>query len=143
MRSIIVALASCLWGHRASCLVSRDSNRQARRLPAPTAKIAVLHNPVAQEFVLPCKQLLHESVTAFVHVARCAGEMLIDSHSRRATKIICKYQNFIGRFALTEQPLRIRASRADREQFGGDSDKSGKKQLLAIQFRAEPGHGVK
>jgi hypothetical protein len=68
---------------------------------------------------------------------------MIDSHPRRTTEIICDGENFIRRFTLVEQPLGIRAGRADRKQFRGDPDKSGKEQLLPVQFRTKPRHGVK
>jgi hypothetical protein len=65
-------------------------------------KMAVLHDAFTQERVLSGKQILHESVAAFVHVPRCTGEMMIDSHPRRAAEIICNGKNFIGRFTLAE-----------------------------------------
>ena len=69
----------------------------------------------AQEFVFSSQQLLHEIVAAFVDVAGCAGKVIVDSHSRGAAEIICDGKDFIGRFTLTEQPLRVRTCRADRE----------------------------
>src|SRR6266704_2920655 len=108
----MVAQASRLWGHRASCLVSR--NQSAGATPArPTAKMAVLHNPVAQHGVLSGEQILHEFVAGFVRVARRAREVMVDPHARGTTEIIRDRQNFIGRFALAKQPLRISASRTD------------------------------
>jgi len=98
---------------------------------------AALHHSFAQQLVLSGKQILHEIVTASIRVARGAGEMMIDSHSRRAAEIIRNGKNFIGWLPLTEQPLRVRTGRADRKQFRGDSDKSGKKQLLTIEFWTE------
>src|SRR5438445_7135883 len=87
----------------------QKSSRWRDTIASTRDACATLHNAVAQELVFSGQQILHKSVAAFVCVARCAGKMLIDSHSRRATKIICKQENFIGRFALAEQPLRIRA----------------------------------
>src|SRR6266478_5274019 len=46
----------------------------------PTARMAALHNPAAQEFVFSSQQLLHEIVAALIRVARRAGKVLIDSH---------------------------------------------------------------
>ena len=40
-----------------------------------------LHNALAQQLVLPSQQFLHQIVAAFVHVARCPGEMMIDPRS--------------------------------------------------------------
>jgi hypothetical protein len=88
-------------------------------MPAAASRILALpkqlYNPAAQEFMFSSQQLLHEIVAAFVHVARCAGKVIVGSHSRRAAKIICHGKDFIGRFTLTEQPLRVRTCRADRE----------------------------
>ena len=103
----------------------------------------LLDHAVAQQLVLPGKQILHEIVTAFVSIARGAGEMMIDSHTRRPTEIIRNGKNFVRWFTLAEQPLRVRTRGADRKQLRGNTDKSGKEQLLAIEFRAEPRHGVK
>src|SRR6266436_9933411 len=103
----------------------------------------VLHNTLTQHLVLSGEQILHKIVTAFIRVAHGAGEMMIDSHPGGAAKIICDGKNFIGWFPLTEQPLRVRTGRANREQFGGDSDESGKEQLLAIELRPESRHGMK
>ena len=47
------------------------------------------------------EQLLHEIVTAFIRIARGAGEMMIDSHPGGAAKIICDGKDFIGRLTLT------------------------------------------
>src|SRR5262249_49867812 len=102
-----------------------------------------LHNAVAQHRMLSGEQILHEIITAFIRVARSAREMMVDSHSRRPTEIICNGKNFARRFTLAEQPLRVRTCRTDRKQFRGDTDKSGKEQLLAIELRAEPRHRMK
>src|ERR1700757_3062465 len=75
----------------------------------------LLHDAVTQQLVLSNKQILHEIVPALVRVAHCAGEMMVDSRACRATEIICDRKNFISRLALTEQPLRVRTCRADRE----------------------------
>src|ERR1043166_7902276 len=69
--------------------------------------------------------------------------MIIDPRARRAAEIICDGKNFVRRFTLAEQPLRIRTGRADREQLGRNSDKTRQQQLLPIEFRAEPRHGMK
>src|SRR6266513_6340008 len=103
----------------------------------------VLHNTLTQHLVLSGEQVLHKIVTAFIRVARGASEMMIDSHPGGAAKIICDGKNFIGWFPLAEQPLRVGTGRANREQFGGDSDESRKEQLFPIEVRAEPRHGVK
>jgi hypothetical protein len=47
-----------------------------------TAPWLQLHDAFADEFVFSGEQLLHEIVTALVYVARCAGEMMIDSRPR-------------------------------------------------------------
>src|SRR5258705_6791745 len=69
--------------------------------------------------------------------------MMIDSHARRTAEIIRNGKDFVGRFTLAEQPLRVRTRRADRKQLRRGTDKPGKEQLLAIEFRAEPCHRVK
>ena len=90
--------------------------RQASSLAAESGKLPdLLHNPIAQEFVFSSQQILHEIVAAFVYVARCAGKVVVDSHSRGAAKITCDGKDFIGRLTLAEQPLRVRTCRADRE----------------------------
>ena len=89
------------------------------------------------------EQLLHQLIAAPVHVAHCAGEMMIDSRLRRAAEIICDAENFIRRFPLAKQPLRVRTGRADREQLGGDSHKAREQQLLTVEFRPKPRHGMK
>ena len=38
------------------------------------------HNPFAEHLVFSGEQVLHKIVTAFIRVARRAGEMMIDSH---------------------------------------------------------------
>ena len=75
----------------------------------------LLDHAVAQQFVLSGKQILHEIVTAFIGVARNAGEMMIDSHARRPAEIIRDGKNFVGRFSLAEQPLRVRTRGTDRK----------------------------
>ena len=77
-----VAQISCLWEHRASCLVSGNCNRQA------TPVLRRLHNSVAQHRVFSRKQLLCEFIAAFVHVALRAREMSIDAQAGGATEII-------------------------------------------------------
>jgi hypothetical protein len=86
----------------------------------------LLHDALTKQLVFSGEQILHEIVTAFIRVARGAGEIMIDSHPGGAAKIICDGKNFIGWFPLTEEPLRVRTRCANREQFGGDSDKPGK-----------------
>jgi hypothetical protein len=81
----------------------------------PTAKMAVLHNALTQQFVFTGEQFLHEIVTAFVRVARCASEVVVDSHARGAAEIIRDGENFVGWFTLTEEPLRVRTRRANGE----------------------------
>ena len=103
----------------------------------------LLHHALTQQLVFSGEQILHEIVTAFIGIARGAGEMMIDSHTRRPAEIIRNGKNFVGWFTLAEQPLRVRTRGADRKQLRGNTDKSGKEQLLAIEFRAEPRHGVK
>jgi len=76
--------------------------------------------------VLSGKQILHELITAPVNILMRAGEVIVDPHARRAAEIICDRKNFVSRFALAKQPLRIRASRADGEQFSRNSDKTRK-----------------
>src|SRR5437764_8262639 len=118
---------------------ARSNCESAGETPAsPTGNMPVLHDALTQHLVLSGEQILHEIVTAFISVARGAGEMMIDSHPGGSAKIICDGENFIGWFPLTKQPLRIRTCGADREQFGGNSDEPRKEQLFAIQFRTEP-----
>jgi hypothetical protein len=95
------ARASCLCGHQASLPGGQNFNSAGETPAGPAAKMATLHYPSAQQFVLSGQQILHESVAALVRVARCAGKMLIDSHPGGATKIICNRENFIGWFPLT------------------------------------------
>ena len=64
--------------------------------------MAVLHNPVAQEFVFSVEQILHKSVAAFVDVAHCTREMMINSRSRGAAEVIRNRENFIRRFFLAK-----------------------------------------
>jgi hypothetical protein len=77
--------------------------------------MAVLHNALTQQRVFSGEQILHKIITALVGVARGAGEMMIDSHARRSAEIIRDGKNFVGRFTLAEQPLRVRTRRADRK----------------------------
>src|SRR5712675_668733 len=132
-------------GQRSTGILPAGQNCESTsETPAgPTRKMRPLHNTLTQELMFSGEQILHEIVTAFIRVARGAGEMMIDSHPGGAAKIICDGKNFIGWFPLTEQPLRVRTGRANREQFRGDSDESGKEQLFPIEFRAEPRHGMK
>src|SRR5262249_14140293 len=102
----------------------------------------LLHNALTQQLVLSSEQILHEIETSFVGVARCASKMMIDSHARRPAEIIRNGKNFICRFTLAEQPLRVRARRADRKQLRRDPDKPGKEQLLTIELWTEPRHCV-
>src|SRR5262249_6437732 len=69
--------------------------------------------------------------------------MMIDSHARGPAEVIRNGKNFVTRFALAKQPLRVRTRGADRKQLRGDPNKSGKEQFLAIEFRTEARHGVK
>src|SRR6266540_2482165 len=94
----------------------------------PTRKMAALHHALTQHLVLSGEQILHEIVTAFIGIAGSAGEMMIDSHARRPAEIIRNGKDLVGRFTLAEQPLRVRTGRANREQFGGDSDEPRKEQ---------------
>src|SRR5438552_10616044 len=71
--------------------------------PAPLA----LHNALTQQFVFSGEQILHEIETAFIGVARGAGEMMIDSHARRPAEIIRNGKNFVGWFTAAQQPLRV------------------------------------
>src|SRR5439155_15035135 len=127
----------------ASCLVARMRVNRRDAPPAPTRKMRVLHNTLTQHLVLSGEQILHKIVTGFIGIARGAGEMLIDSHARRVAEIIRDGKNFVSRFTLVEQPLCIGTCCADRKQLRRDSDKSGKKQLLAIELRPESRHGMK
>src|SRR6266436_7977378 len=81
----------------------------------PTRKMRALHNTLTQHLVFPGEQILHKIVTAFIRVARRAGEMMIDSHPGGAAKIICDGKNFVSRFTLVEQPLCIGTCCADRK----------------------------
>jgi hypothetical protein len=64
--------------------------------------MAVLHNALAEKFVFSGEQILHEIITTFIGVARSAGEMMVDSHSCRATEIIRNGKNFVSRFTLAD-----------------------------------------
>jgi hypothetical protein len=66
-----------------------------------------------QELVFSGEQVLHKIVPALIRVAGGAGEMMIDSHAGGAAEIIRDRKNFVGRFTLAEQPLRLKACRAD------------------------------
>ena len=82
----------------------------------------LLHHALTQQLVLSGEQILHEIVTAFIGIAGSAGEMMIDSHARRSAEIIRNGKDFVGRFTLVEQPLRVRTRRADRKQLRRDPD---------------------
>ena len=62
----------------------------------------MLHNPIKQEFVLSGEQILHELITAPVHIAMRADEVIVDPHAGGAAEIICDSKNFIARFALAK-----------------------------------------
>jgi hypothetical protein len=83
----------------------------------------LLHHALTQQFVLSGEQILYEIVTAFIGIARSAGEMMIDSHARRPAEIIRNGKDFVGRFTLAEQPLRVGTRRADRKQLRRSTDK--------------------
>src|SRR5205809_1751399 len=108
-----------------------------------TGKMPVLHDAVAQRRVFSGKQLLRELITAAIDVIARAGKVMIDSQTCGATKVICQRKNFAGRRAIVDLRLRERTGRADGKQFCCDSDKSGKEQLLTIEFWAESGHCMK
>ena len=93
--------------------------------------------------MLSGEQILHEIVTTFIRIAPGAGEMMIDSDARRSAEIIRNGKNFVGRFTLVEQPLRVRTRRADRKQLRRGTDESGKEQLFAIEFWTEARHRMK
>jgi hypothetical protein len=93
------------------------------KIADPTRMMRVLHHALTQQLVLSSEQILHEIVTSFIGIARGAGEMMIDSHARRPAEIIRNGKDFVGRFTLAEQPLRVRARRADRKQLRRDTDK--------------------
>jgi hypothetical protein len=105
-------------------------------------KRAQLHDAVAQKLVLSGEQLLHQLIPALVHITHCAREMMIDSCLRGATEIIGDAENFIRRFPLAKQPLCVRTGRADCEELGGNSYKSREQQLLTVEFRPKPRHGM-
>ena len=48
------------------------------------------------------QQLLRELISAPVHIALRAGEVIIDPRARGAAKIICDGKNFVSRFALAK-----------------------------------------
>ena len=73
--------------------------------------------------MLSGEQILHEIETPFVGIACGACEMMIDSHLRRTAEIIRDGKNFVRRFALAQQPLRVRTRGADRKQRRRDTDK--------------------
>ena len=62
-------------------------------LAGPKCKMRPLHNTLTQHLVFSGEQILHKIVTAFIRVARGAGEMMIDSHPGGAAKIICGGKN--------------------------------------------------
>ena len=76
-----------------------------RRDADPTRKMRVLHHALTQQLVLSGKQILNKIVTALIGVVGGAGEMMIDSHPRRPAEIIRNGKDFVGWFALAEQPL--------------------------------------
>src|SRR5206468_12662325 len=62
--------------------------RKTPALPMTScAKRARLHNPVAKERVFSGQQLLGELITAPVHIARGAREVMVDPHASRAAEI--------------------------------------------------------
>src|SRR5690349_24430382 len=68
--------------------------------------------------------------------------MMIDSHLGGATEIIRHGKNLITRFARVDLVLCEGARGADGEKLGGNSNKTGKQQLFAIQLRSEARHSM-
>ena len=89
------------------------------------------------------QQFLGQIVAGAIGIARSSGEMMVDSHFRRATEIVRHRKDFVRRLTRVDFVLCERTGRADREKFRRDSDKTRKQQLLAIEFRTKPRHGVK
>jgi hypothetical protein len=52
-----------------------------------TGKMPVLHHALPQQLVLSGQQILHDIITAFIGVARGAGEMMINLQARGVTKV--------------------------------------------------------
>src|SRR4029077_18143956 len=97
-------------------------NRDARGLHLATpycAKPTRLHDAFTQELVFTGKQILGELITASVGIAARAGKMMIDSRTRGTTKIICDRKDFVARFTLAKQILRVRTGRTHRKKFRG------------------------
>src|SRR5207244_8702925 len=109
----------------------------------PTRLLPQLNNAVAQHRVFSGEQFLRELITALVDIALRSGEMSVDPQSRGAAKIVRERQDFVARFALAEQPLRIGTGRADGKQLGCDTDKTREQKLLSIQFGTESRHRMK
>jgi len=102
----------------------------------------LLDHAVAQQLVLSGKQILHEIVTAFVSIARGAGEMMVDPHFGGTTEITRNRKDFGGRLTRVDLVLREGAGSADGEKLGCDSNKAGKQQLFTVELRSEARHGV-
>lgn len=109
----------------------------------PTRLLLQLNNAVAQHRVFTGEQFLRQPITTFVDIVLRAGEMIVDPQPRGSAKIIGQRKDFVARFALAKQPLRVGTSRADGEQLGRDTDKTREQQLFTVEFRPEPRHGVK
>jgi hypothetical protein len=103
--------------------IQRAEERTQRSTQIVRREMPVLHNALTKQGVLSGEQILHEIVTASIGVEGGAGKMMIDSHARRPAEIIRNGKDFVSRFTLTDQPLRVRTCRANRKQFRGDPDK--------------------
>ena len=68
----------------------------------------LLHYALTQQLVFSGEQLLHEIVTAFIRIARGAGEMMIDSHPGGAANQVRNRKNFLSRFQSTSAMKRSR-----------------------------------
>jgi len=64
-----------------NCLVPVNLGHGEKSEDQP-GKLFVLHHALTQQLVFSGQQILHEIVTAFIGIARSAGEMMIDSHAR-------------------------------------------------------------
>src|SRR5450432_1264426 len=122
-----------------SQLVHLAGWKPARRAKPETSE---LHNPFAQIRVLSRHQFLRQIIAGAIRVARCAGEMVVDPHRRRATEVASDRQYLGGWFALIDLVLREGARRANREEFCRDTDETRQQQLFAIELGTESCHRV-
>jgi hypothetical protein len=100
------AFCRTFFNRRGTCYVYKSREGPPATCPAAAGKMPALpeelHDALTEKFVFSGEQILHEIITAFICVSCGAGEMMVDSHSCRATEIIRNGKNFVNRFTLTD-----------------------------------------